>query len=234
MSNKKNYSKIFLTTTFAVALCAALFLLLDLFNLIPKTTYETDDFGIEFVYSSVDFNSNGVDDYTDIMLGARKDAKNRPAYDGSYQAGGYPPDDIGVCTDVVWRAFRNAGYSLRDMVDNDISQRLEKYTDIKKPDSNIDFRRVRNLRVFFEEYALSLTTDPYDIAAWQPGDIVIFDNDRHIGIISDKRNKYGIAYVIHNGGQPVREEDYLLKSAIVAHYRFDASTVDADMLIAWE
>ena len=31
-----------------------------------------------------------------------------------------PPDTEGVCTDVIWRAFKNAGYSLKDMVDEDI------------------------------------------------------------------------------------------------------------------
>ena len=42
----------------------------------------------------------------------------------------------------------------------------------------------------------------------EPGDIVVFGTS-HIGIISDKRNKKGIPYLIHNGGQPLREEDIL-------------------------
>ena len=58
------------------------------------------------------------------MFGARKDAEIHPRYNGAYYDGGYPPDDIGVCTDVIWRAFKNAGYNLKDMVDNDISKRL--------------------------------------------------------------------------------------------------------------
>ena len=99
---------------------------------------------------------------------------------------------------------------------------------------NIDFRRVRNLRIFFEEYAISLTLDINEIAEWQPGDIVIFENDKHIGIISDKRNKDGQPYVIHNGGQPNREEDYLSKSAVTGHYRFDASKIDEGILVKWE
>ena len=28
----------------------------------------------------IDFNKNGTDDYTDILLGARKDAENHPVY----------------------------------------------------------------------------------------------------------------------------------------------------------
>ena len=209
-------------------------LVLNYFNLLPKKTYTAEDFDIKTVFSSVDFNKNGTDDYTDILLGARADAQNHPTYNGDYYQGGYPPDDIGVCSDVVWRAFKNAGYSLRDMVDADIKARPEAYPKIEKPDSNIDFRRVRNLRIFFEEYAVSLTLDIDDIAEWQPGDIVIFGNDKHIGIVSDKRNKQGQPYVIHNGGQPNREEDYLGRATVTGHYRFDASKVESELLLEWK
>ena len=217
-----------------VLLLTLLYFTLNYFNLIPKKYYTARDFGIETVKSSVDFNQNGVDDYTDILLGARKDAKNHPKYDGKYIDGGYPPDNIGVCTDVVWRAFKNAGYSLKDMVDRDIENRREAYSRIDKPDTNIDFRRVKNLNIFFKEYAISLTTDITQIAEWQPGDIVIFNNQAHIGIVSDKRNRDGMPYIIHNGGQPNREEDYLTRSTVVAHYRFDASKIDSGVLAAWE
>ena len=85
-----------------------------------KPYYTAEDFGIQTVVSQVDANHNGVDDYTDILLGARMDAEIHPTYDGRYWDTGYPPDDIGVCTDVIWRAFKNAGYNLRAMVDQDI------------------------------------------------------------------------------------------------------------------
>ncbi|MBR4073097.1 MAG: DUF1287 domain-containing protein, partial [Clostridia bacterium] len=160
--------------------------------------------------------------------------KNHPKYDGAYQQGGYPPDNIGVCTDVIWRAFKNAGYSLKDMVDNDISARWDSYPLIKTPDSNIDFRRVRNLRIFFEEYAEILTLDTEKIAEWQAGDIVIFGNDKHIGIVSDKRNSDGKPYIIHNGGQPIREEDYLKRDIPTGHYRFNAEKIDKNILKEWK
>ena len=112
-------------------LLVAVLLILNYFNLLPKKTYSTEDFGFDTILSSVDFNDNGIDDYTDILLGARADAENHPTYDGSYFVGGYPPDDIGVCTDVIWRAFKHAGYSLRDMVDNDIISRPDAYKEIK-------------------------------------------------------------------------------------------------------
>lgn len=194
------------------------------------------DFGIETVKSEVDYNGNGVDDYTDILNGAKKDAQNHPEYDGTYQDDAYPPDNIGVCSDVVWRALKNAGYCLREMVDNDISRRPWDYTEVQYQDWNIDFRRVKNLRVFFDKYAQVLTTDINDIEQWQPGDIVIFGENRHIGVVSDRRNEVGRTYMLHNGGQPDREEDYLgskEEAEVAAHYRFDASKIQPEVLVAW-
>lgn len=203
-----------------------------------ETTEEITEEAVKvpIVYSEVDFNGNGVDDYSDFVLGARQDAINHPTYDDRWWAEAYPPDDIGVCSDVIWRAFRQAGYCFKEMVDADILARPEAYPLIEKPEHQIDFRRVRNLRIFFEKYAVSLTLDTNEIEEWQPGDIVIFLNDKHIGIVSDIRNKDGIPYIIHNGGQDDREEDYLTKEdcmPVTGHYRFDASLVPAEVLIPW-
>jgi len=218
----------------AALLIAALLWAGFYWGLIPKRSYTAADFSIDTVLSTVDFNGNGADDYTDLLRGAKKDAKKHPKYDGSYYRGGYPPEEIGVCTDVVWRAFREAGYSLKEMVDADILARPSAYRHIKERDPNIDFRRVPNLRIFFNKYARSLTCDTKDIAAWQPGDIVLFDGDAHIGIVSDKRNKDGQPYILHNGGQPRREEDYLPRAEVSGHYRFDAANIPAEVLIAFE
>ncbi len=190
-----------------------------------KKVYEAQDFKITPIISEADANNNGIDDYTEIMLGAREDAINHPKYDGSYYNGGYPPDDIGVCTDVVWRAFKKAGYDLKKMVDEDIAKNNDTVYKLAKIDPNIDFRRVRNLYYFFERNSEVLTTDITKIEEWQPGDIVIFgENHNHIGIISDKRNSKGIPYLIHNNNQPFREEDVLerySKKFIAGHYRFN-------------
>lgn len=188
-----------------------------------KRVYTAKDFDIETVYSKIDYNQNGVDDYTDILLGARKDAENHPTYKSAYYSGGYPPENEGVCTDVVWRAFKNAGYDLKSMIDEDIKNHTRDYPAVNgKPDPNIDFRRVRNLKVYFKKICYTLTNDIKEIKEWQPGDIVIFGSS-HIGIISDKRNKQGIPYLIHNAAQPLREEDTLElwdnNIPITAHYR---------------
>ena len=174
-----------------------------------KKVYAAKDFEIETIKSKIDFDNDGIDDYTDILQGARIESKNKPKYKSAYYSGGYPPDNEGVCTDVIWRAMKNAGYSLKDMVDEDIKENTEQYPRVEgKPDPNIDFRRVPNLKVYFERNQINLTTDLGKIEEWQPGDIVVFGTS-HIGIISDKRNKKGIPYLIHNGGQLLREEDIL-------------------------
>jgi len=76
--------------------------------------------------------------------------------------------------------------------------------------------------VYFERNHIILTNDLTQIEEWQPGDIVAFGNS-HVGIISDKRNKNGVPYLIHNGGQPHREEDilelYNQFEPISRHYR---------------
>ncbi len=236
MMNNKNANRgllRLLVFAFIVLLAGIGLYAANYYSLLPHRTYTAEDFGIATVYSEVDYNNNGIDDYTDILFGAKKDAENRPTYDGAYYSGGYPPDDIGVCTDVVWRAFKNAGFNLREMLNNDIIARPESYPDIEQRDKNIDFRRVGNLRVFFDEYALSLSMDITHIEEWQPGDIVIFGDDKHIGIVSDKRNSMGQPYIIHNYGQPNREQDFLKHSQVTGHYRFDASMIPEDIIVKW-
>lgn len=190
------------------------------------SSYQASDFGIEVVTSKIDYNQNGIDDYTDILLGAKEEAKRHPKYKSAYYEGGYPPLTEGVCTDLVARALQNAGYDLKELVDQDIEHRIEDYPRVNgKKDANIDFRRVKNLTVFFEKNTLVLSNDIKKITEWMPGDIVVFGKDfSHIGIISDKRNKKGIPYLIHNAGQRHFEENTLewwaKTKKVTGHYRF--------------
>lgn len=170
-------------------------------------------------HSSVDKDGDGIDDQTDILQGALTYVSTQPQYKSRYYGTGYPDDGYGVCTDVVAFAMKDAGYDLMELVDEDIKAHPGDYN-IEKPDKNIDFRRVKNLRIWFQNNAVSLTTDLSDIEAWQGGDIVIFKN--HIGVVSDRRNKDGVPYVIHHNSphQISYEEDILEKrSDIVGHYR---------------
>lgn len=184
--------------------------------------------------SNIDFNNNGIDDYTDILIGAKKEAKNKPKYNGKYWQGGYPPEEIGVCTDVIWRSLKEAGYNLKAMIDKDINLNQKDYEAIDKPDPNIDFRRVKNQHAFFKKYAETLTTDIRDTEHWQPGDIVIFRNDYHIGVVSNIVDEEGISYVIHNLGQSEREENFFKREKPIAHFRFNAEKIDPNILIKWE
>ncbi len=197
----KSFFLICLITLFTIAIL----LTMSYFNIIPKKYYKASDFNIKTIYSDIDFDNDNIDDYTDFVLGARKDSEN----------------------DIIETTFKNAGYSLRDMINNDIIDNKDKYNV-----NEIDFTRISSLVIYFDRYAEKLTLDPKEIKEWQPGDIVVFSNN-HIGIISDKRNNKGIPYVIHNNNQTNIEEDYLTKNHITNHYRFNANLIESDKLIKW-
>lgn len=181
-------------------------------------SYTNKDFDIKDIKSDIDYDNDGIDDYTDIHNGALNYVKTKPKYKSKYYAGGYPTDKYGVCTDVIWNAFMEAGYNLKDMVDEDIKNNMEVYN-IEKADPNIDFRRVVNLKVFFDRKATILTNDTNKIEEFQKGDIIVFE--KHIAIISEKRNKKGIPYIIHNSGNNRYVEDALTRYKIIGHYRWN-------------
>ena len=197
---------------------------LDEFGYLPKISYGDEDFTIDFQESLVDYDNDGVDDYTDILNGAKEFVAMKPKYKSNYYAGGYPDDGYYVCTDLIWYALEEAGYNFKEMIDEDIKNNPDDY-DIEIVDSNIDFRRVRNIRVFLEKYTESLTLDANDYTNWQGGDIVVYED--HIGIVSDKRNSEGISYIIHHDGHHNYEEDGLTRKKIVGHYRFNLNAEES-------
>ena len=188
-------------------------------NYLPHKKYSNEYFAIETYHSMIDKDQDEIDDQTDILKNVREYVQTKPKYKSKYYDGGYPNDSYGVCTDVVAFGLKGAGYDLMELVFEDVKEHRDWYL-IEVIDKNIDFRRVRNLKVYFEKHAISLTKDIEEIEQWQGGDIVIFEN--HIGIISDKRNKKGIPFVIHHAGiyQREYEEDILSsRKDIVGHYR---------------
>lgn len=202
-----------------LAILLSLILTLYNFNYLPHKKYTNKDFNIKTYKSTIDKDNDGLDDQTDILQNTRKYIAKKPMYKSKYYETGYPNDNYGVCTDVVAFALRDTGYDLKELVNEDIKNNKELYN-IDIIDKNIDFRRVKNLQVYFKNNAISLTTDINDISAWQGGDIVIFK--KHIGIVSDKRNKKGINFIIHHANplQLYYEEDVLEKyTDIVGHYR---------------
>ena len=191
---------------------------LYVYNYLPHRKYTNADFNIETYKSSVDLDNDGIDDQTDILNNVRTYIATKPKYKSKYYDTGYPNDNYGVCTDVVAFGLKDAGYDLQKLVDQDIRENRSRYN-IKTVDKNIDFRRVRNLKIYFDNYAISLSTSLDDISDWQGGDIVIFPS--HIGIVSDKRNKDGIPFLIHHANpyQRYYEEDVLKMYKIEGHYR---------------
>lgn len=187
-----------------------------LFNFIPHRQYTNADFGIQDYRSMVDKDMDGIDDQTDILQNVRKYIASKPKYKSKYYETGYPNDGYGVCTDVVAFGLKGAGYDLMELVDEDIRKNKELYH-LEVVDKKIDFRRVNNLRIFFEHNAISLTTNLREIDKWQGGDIVVFKT--HIGIISDKRNRRGVPFIIHHGGFHYEEDILEYRADIVGHFR---------------
>ena len=189
------------------------------FNYIPHKQYSNEDFKIKTYISDTDKDNDGTDDQADILDSVRKYIATNPKYKSKYYESGYPDDDYGVCTDVVSFGLFGAGYDLMDLV-NKYSLANRGVYNIDTVDERIDFRRVLNLKIYFTNSTIALTIDIKEIEEWQGGDIVIFKN--HIGIVSDKRNKNGVPFIIHhrNPYQKYYEEDILeRRSDIVGHYR---------------
>ncbi len=155
-------------------------------------------------------------------------------YDPAYTKLNYPGGDVplatGVCADVIVRAFRLASLDLQKEVHEDMTRSFAAYPttwEAKKPDSNIDHRRVGNLMKWFERQgkALPLTKDAKDYA---PGDVVAWDlgNGRlHIGLVTD-RHASGLLgqsenfLMVHNIGAGARIEDVLFAWPVIGHYRY--------------
>ena len=152
-------------------------------------------------------------------------------YDGAYRRLAYPggdvPDDIGVCTDVVIRAYRaGLGIDLQKQVHEDMSRAFTEYPAIwglKRTDANIDHRRVPNLDTFFTRHGrrLAVSGDPGDYKA---GDLVTWripGNLPHIGIVTDRRSPDGRRpLIVHNIGRGPRLEDMLFDYRISGHFRY--------------
>jgi len=109
---------------------------------------------------------------------ARERTNHRVTYDGSYVRLAYPMGDVapdrGVCTDVVVRSYRTLGIDLQRRVHEDMRAAFDSYPKLwglKRPDPNIDHRRVPNLRAFFARQGQSLPPSR-DAAAYRPGDLV--------------------------------------------------------------
>lgn len=163
-----------------------------------------------------------------IVEAARKQVGVTIGYDPAYVSLEYPGGDVarksGVCTDVVIRALRDAlGKDLQKLVHDDMKTAFPQYPKIwglKRPDRNIDHRRVPNLKKFFTRKHQTIPLAEKD---YRPGDIItctVPPHLPHIMIVSDKKNQEDLPLVIHNIGGGTREEDRLEDFPITGHYRW--------------
>lgn len=156
--------------------------------------------------------------------------KTKVTYDPSYVTIKYPNGDVaadkGVCTDVIIRAYRKVGIDLQKEVHEDMAKNFSKYPKkygLKKPDTNIDHRRVPNLQVFFAKFGKtkSIETKP---ELYVPGDIVTWilpGNLTHIGLVVNRKSKDGKRYmIVHNIGGGQVMEDCLFNFTITGHYSY--------------
>ena len=168
----------------------------------------------DVIKSDIDYDSDGIDDYTDILNGAKDFISKKPKYKSKYYDGGYPTDEYRVCTDLIWYALDNAGYDFKTLIDEDIKKNKDAY-DSDVGDTNIDFRRVRNIKAYLDRNVKSLSLDK----DFNPGDIVVYKN--HIAIASDKVNSKGENYIIHQHTFYNYEDDGLFRDKIIGHYRWE-------------
>lgn len=153
-------------------------------------------------------------------------------YDGAYHKLEYPggdvPANIGVCTDVLIRSYRQLGIDLQKLVHEDMQNNFRAYPSkriwgLTKPDKNIDHRRVPNLQVYFERHAKVLTKS-LNAEDYKAGDIVTWmlpGNLPHIGmVVNEIEQGSGNPLIVHNIGRGPEMSDMLFAYTITGHYRF--------------
>ena len=167
-----------------------------------------------------------------LVAAAISQTRGTVTYDGSYRRIPYPggdvPANVGVCTDVVVRAYRQIGVDLQVKVNEDMRRAFRSYPALwgmRGPDPNIDHRRVPNLQTFFRRVGAELprSSDP---STYRPGDIVSWmlpGNLPHIGIVIDRRSAGGVPLVVHNIGRGPEIDDMLFRYTITGHYRYGGS-----------
>ena len=181
-----------------------------------------------FLLTSASFAQ--TDFFQDLADSSLTLIEQKVVYDPTYFRLDYPngdvPSDKGVCTDVVIRAYRKMGIDLQKEVHDDMKVNFGLYPKIwglKRPDKNIDHRRVPNLMKYFSRQG-SAKIISKNAADYLPGDVVSWRLNgglTHIGMVSAQKSKNGKRYlIVHNIGAGQVLEDCLFEFEIIGHYRF--------------
>lgn len=165
-----------------------------------------------------------------VIDGAKRQVGVTRSYDGAYRRIPYPGGDVpretGVCTDVIVRAYRHAGIDLQVLVHQDMKASFRAYPKtwgLRRPDPNIDHRRVPNLATFFTRKGTKLPVTRRG-SDYKPGDVVTWrlsSGVPHIGLVADVPVRGTDRYlVVHNIGAGAQIEDVLFAYQVTGHYRY--------------
>ena len=142
------------------------------------------------------------------------------------------PTNIGVCTDLIVRAYRAVGVDLQVGVHEDMRTAFAAYPQLwglSRADSNIDHRRVPNLQTYLRRRGAQLPVSR-DAGDYSPGDLVTWTlpgNLPHIGLVTDQRSQDSGRWLIaHNIGRGPELEDMLFDYPISGHYRYRGNDGD--------
>ena len=184
-----------------------------------------------------DHDHDHIPDSLDIHIGLIKSMRNHARYDETIHGVSYPNGDVdisvGVCTDVVVRAYRNAGINLQQLLIKDMQRAPQAYA-LKAgqaPSKGYEHRRVRRLYPYFKRHFKKLSTQ-FDTStkgeqAWLPGDLLFMsfeptaNRPKHVGLISGHTQLSGFPLLAHNAARLfyASEHDILFAQPLIARFR---------------
>jgi uncharacterized protein YijF (DUF1287 family) len=178
-----------------------------------------------------DDDRDGIPDPLDVLIGGYKNSINAAVYSGGYLQLDFPdgdvPRDMGVCTDVIVRALRNAGLDLQADLQREIRRAPRAFPMVTRPNAHIDHRRVKTVLPYFErrwDRRRTATGDPDD--PLRPGDVIFMDTfagkpgPDHVGILSDHIGPSGLPLVINSWTDGFRAGEMDLLGLVPITHRF--------------
>ncbi len=173
-----------------------------------------------------------------LAAAAREQLGVTTSYDPNYTKLNYPGGDLprstGVCADVVIRAGRDGlGLDLQKLVHQDMVKDFDAYParkvwKSKRPDTNIDHRRVLNLETYWTRVGARLwvasAATPGDgfPKAIEVGDILTWMLDArlpHVGIVVGAGPQRQVVHNIGRGVELIALEEFHSERA-AGHYRW--------------